>query len=82
MLHLLNETTGFVQFDSSPKDAIMLQMHNFTDHQMRLYTNHLNRPVPPGEIHDINMTWLSYWREYSDRVSVPVMHALAEFDGL
>ena len=28
------------------------------------------------------MTCLDYWREYSDRVSVPVMHALAEFDGL
>ena len=84
MLHLLNETTGFVQFDASPKDAIMLQipMHNFTDYEMRRHTKRLDRPVPPGELHDINMTWLSYWREYSNHVSVPVMHALAEFDGL
>ena len=49
---------------------------------MRRHTERLNWPVPTGELHDINMTWLRYWREYSDRVSVPVMHALAEFDGL
>ena len=84
MLHLLSETTGFVQFDASPKDAIMLQipLRQVADYEMRRHTKRLNQSVPPGELHDINMTWLSYWREYSDRVSVPVMHALAEFDGL
>ncbi|KAJ5759495.1 hypothetical protein N7520_006651 [Penicillium odoratum] len=84
MLHLLAETAGSVQFDASPKDAIMLQipMHNLTDYEMRRHTSRLNRPVPPGELHDINMTWLSYWHKYAGHVSVPVMHALAEFDGL
>ncbi|KAJ5371924.1 hypothetical protein N7517_003930 [Penicillium concentricum] len=84
MLHLLNETTGVVQFDETPKDAIMLQipMNQFTDPQMCRHTKRLNWPLPPGELHDINMTWLDYWRKYSDRVTVPVMHALAEFDGL
>ncbi|KAJ5971266.1 uncharacterized protein N7479_001184 [Penicillium vulpinum] len=84
MLHLLKETTGVVQFDDSPKDAIMLQipMNQFTDEKMCRHTKRLNWPVPPGELHDINMTWLDYWHEYSDRVTVPVMHVLAEFDGL
>ncbi|KAJ5756890.1 uncharacterized protein N7511_007072 [Penicillium nucicola] len=84
MLHLLAETTGSVQFDASPKDAIMLQipMHNLTDYEMSRHTARLNRPVPPGELHDINMTWLSYWHKYAGAVSVPVMYALAEFDGL
>ncbi|KAJ5153901.1 uncharacterized protein N7500_009340 [Penicillium coprophilum] len=84
MLHLLKETTGVVQFDETPKDAIMLQipMNNFTDLKMCGHTKRLNWPVPPGELHDINMTWLDYWRKYSDRVTVPVMHVLAEHDGL
>jgi pimeloyl-ACP methyl ester carboxylesterase len=84
MLNLLNETTGLVHFDVKPKDAIMLQipMRNVTDYAMSHHTEHLNQPVPSGELQDINMTWLTYWREYSNRVSVPVMHALAEFDGL
>lgn len=84
MLHLLEETTGYVQFETTPKDAIMLQipMQNLTDPKMCRHTNRLNHPVPPGELHDINTSWLSYWRNYSDHVAVPVMHGLSEFDGL
>lgn len=84
MLHLLEETTGSIQFEITPKDAIMLQvpMQNLTDQKMCRHTNHLNRPVPPGELHDINTSWLGYWRTYSDRITVPVMHGISEFDGL
>jgi pimeloyl-ACP methyl ester carboxylesterase len=84
MLHVLDETTGLISFEATPKDAIMLQipMQNLTDREMCRHTDRLNHPVPPGELHDINQTWLGYWRKYSDRVAVPVMHGLSEFDGL
>ncbi|KAJ5376157.1 hypothetical protein N7509_013043 [Penicillium cosmopolitanum] len=84
MLHLLEETTGSVQFETTPKDAIMLQvpMQNLTDQKLCRHTKRLNHPVPPGELHDINTSWLGYWHNYSHRVAVPVMHGLSEFDGL
>lgn len=84
MLHLSLEDTGCVQFDAISKDAIMLQipMQNVTDYEMQRHTDRLNQPVPLGELQDINTTWLSYWHKYAGSVSVPVMYALAEFDGL
>jgi hypothetical protein len=40
MLHVLDETTGLIRFETTPKDAIMLQilMQNLTDHEMVFLT--------------------------------------------
>ncbi|KAE8378984.1 Alpha/Beta hydrolase protein [Aspergillus bertholletiae] len=84
MIHLLNETSDLVHFDIAAKDAIMFQWPHqaLIDENMCRYTERLNQPVPAGELHDINMNWLNYWRQYSEKVKVPLMYGLSEFDGL
>ncbi|KAJ6024473.1 Alpha/Beta hydrolase protein [Penicillium herquei] len=84
MLHLLEERVDFIQFEPTPKDAIMLQLPhmNLAPLEMRQFTEQLNRPVPQGELRDINTTWLTYWKKYSTNVKVPLLYGLGEFDGL
>ncbi|KAL2836402.1 Alpha/Beta hydrolase protein, partial [Aspergillus pseudoustus] len=84
MLHLLNEPADLIQFEATPKDAIMLQLPhmNLARQEMRTFTERLNRPVPRGELQEINTAWLEYWREYTANVRVPLLHALGEYDGL
>ncbi|KAE8415248.1 Alpha/Beta hydrolase protein [Aspergillus pseudocaelatus] len=84
MLHLLDEPAEFVQFEATPKDAIMLQLPhmNLAPLEMRQFTEQLNQPVPQGELRDINTTWLGYWKDYSSNVKVPLLYGLGEFDGL
>lgn len=84
MMHLLSETSDVVDFDIAAKDAIMFQypQQALIDEDICRYTEQLNKPVPAGELQDINMTWLSYWRQYSEKVRVPLMYGLSEFDGL
>ncbi|GKZ51875.1 hypothetical protein AbraIFM66951_007893 [Aspergillus brasiliensis] len=84
MLHLLDEAAERIQFDVTPKDAIMLQLPhmNLAPLKMCHFTEELNQPVPQGELRDINATWLSYWKDYSTKVKVPLLYGLGEFDGL
>ncbi|KAF9894163.1 hypothetical protein FE257_009136 [Aspergillus nanangensis] len=84
MIHLLNESSDLVDFDLAAKDAIMFQWPHqcLIDPKICEYTGQLNKPVPSGELDDINRNWLGYWRQYSDNVRVPLMYGLSEFDGL
>ncbi|KAF9887166.1 hypothetical protein FE257_010420 [Aspergillus nanangensis] len=84
MVHLMSEPSEFIHFDSDVKDALMLQLphRKLAGLDMREHTERLNKPVPRGELHDINTTWLGYWKEYSSQIGVPLLHGLAEFDGL
>lgn len=84
MINLLDEGAELIQFEAEPKDAIMLQhpRMNLAPPEMRQFTEPLNQPVPHGELHDINITWLDYWKEYSTKVKVPLLYGLGEFDSL
>ncbi|BCS23678.1 alpha/beta hydrolase [Aspergillus puulaauensis] len=84
MVHLLHEATEVIHFEPAPKDAIMLQLPqmNLAPIRMCRFTEQLNRPVPCGELRDINLTWLNYWTQYSSKVKVPLLYGLGEFDGL
>jgi hypothetical protein len=42
----------------------------------------LNKPVPVGEIMEINTTWLRDWHRYSHQVKVPLKYGISEFDEL
>jgi len=85
MLQLLSQATDeSIRFELAPKDAIMLNLPHMdiAPHEMSRFTESLNRPVPYDEILDINTTWLTYWKEYSSKVSVPLLYGLAEYDAL
>lgn len=84
VLRLLDEPAECVQFEITPKDAMMLQLPhmNLAPVEMRQFSEQLNQPVPKGEIWDINTTWLGYWKDYSTNVKVPLLYGLGEFDGL
>jgi pimeloyl-ACP methyl ester carboxylesterase len=84
MLHLLSEPASLMHFEATPKDAIMLQLPhmNLAPLEICEFTERLNRPVPRAELQEINTTWLDYWKEYSTKVTVPVLHGLGGFDGL
>ena len=84
MLQLLNDTTESIHFDPPTKDAIMLRfpVQNVVEPEICKNTEKLNKPVPREELYDINMNWLSHWRQYSDKVAVPLMYGLSEFDAL
>ena len=84
MLQLLSGKTESIHFDPPTKDAIMLQwpIQNVVEPGMCKHTEKLNKPVPPQELYDINVNWLGYWRRYSDKVAVPLMYGLSEFDAL
>ncbi|EWY89742.1 hypothetical protein FOYG_07410 [Fusarium oxysporum NRRL 32931] len=84
MIQLLADSNSLIHFDTQAKDAIMLQwpLKHVVGSEMCQHTERLNKPIPREELRDINMTWLSRWRQYTDRVTVPVMHGLGEYDGL
>ncbi|KAL5589271.1 hypothetical protein FOVSG1_011138 [Fusarium oxysporum f. sp. vasinfectum] len=84
MIKLVADSDGLVHFNTQAKDAIMLQwpLRNLVASDMYKHTERLNKPIPRDELRDINTTWLSYWRKYAHRVAVPIMHGLAEYDGL
>ncbi|OJK03575.1 hypothetical protein ASPACDRAFT_111440 [Aspergillus aculeatus ATCC 16872] len=84
MIHLLSGDDDLIYFEAVAKDAIMLQLPHMklAPPEMRQFTEQLNEPVPSGELRDINTTWLNYWKQYSMKVTVPLLHGLSEFDGL
>lgn len=84
MIQLLANDETFVNFDARSKDAIMLQWppKNLVGPEICQHTAKLNKPVPRGELYDINTTWLNRWEKHAGAVTVPVMHALGEYDGL
>ncbi|KAJ5101126.1 hypothetical protein N7456_007178 [Penicillium angulare] len=74
----------FMKFDPAIKDMSMLQLPHkkLADPEITEFTAALNRPTPIGEFMDINYTWLSYWKEYSGVIDVPLLYGISEFDEL
>lgn len=73
----------FLSFDAAQKEAMMRpQGRDLADPTAAQSFARLNRPVPVGELLDINTTWPLYWHRYSHAVKVPLMYGLSEFDGL
>lgn len=81
---LLSSKPKTVLFPPAMKDALMLQLpsRDVTDPAMTSLTERLNRPMPAEEFHDINLTWLEYWQQYSGEVKIPLLYGLSEFDEL
>ena len=84
ILQLLSAKPEHLNFDPSGKDTLMLCLpnKNLTNFGVADLTARLNKPLPYGEVYDINVSWLQYWRKYAGMVKVPVMHCIGEFDGL
>ncbi|KAJ5595559.1 uncharacterized protein N7459_001767 [Penicillium hispanicum] len=75
--------TQSLTFDPALKDAMTRpQGRHLADPAVTKSCARLNRPVPVGELMDINTTWSLYWHRYSKAVQVPLMYGLSEFDGL
>ncbi|KAJ5263233.1 hypothetical protein N7478_010838 [Penicillium angulare] len=74
----------FMTFDPAIKDVSMLQLPHkqLADPAITEFTANLNRPTPIGEFIDINNTWLSYWKKYSQVIDVPLLYGISEFDEL
>ncbi|KAK5465532.1 hypothetical protein LTS15_002095 [Exophiala xenobiotica] len=84
VMGLLISKPDMVNFDPGLKDALMLALpqKNLTNPGMAEHTARLNKPLPFGEVHDINVPWLGYWHRYATAIEVPVMYSIGEVDSL
>ena len=84
ILGILSSKPDTVNLDPGLKDALMLQLpvKNLTNPSMQDHTARLNKPIPFGEIYDINVTWLNHWHKYTKAIRIPLMYAISEVDGL
>ncbi|KAJ6041162.1 hypothetical protein N7444_010067 [Penicillium canescens] len=71
-------------FDPVMKDQMMLKIPNMSlaDPEVTKHSASLNKPVPVGEIMEINTTWLRDWHRHSHQVKVPLKYGVSDFDEL
>lgn len=74
----------FTSFDPAIKDLSMLQLPHkgLADPAVTRFSARFNRPTPSRELMDTTNTWLSYWKEYSHVINVPLLYGISEFDEL
>ena len=84
MIHLIEVYPDSINLDCAMKDVMMLNFpaQSLVDPEMCLYTTQLNNPLPSDELHDINITWVTYMHKYMEQIKVPVMYGIGEFDAL
>ena len=71
-----------LRFPSAQKDAMMLGPSHLYDPAILAQTERLQHEILLEELHDINVLWPEYWREYAARVEVAVLYTLGEYDSL
>jgi pimeloyl-ACP methyl ester carboxylesterase len=84
MIDLIEVYPDSIILDCAMKDVMMLNFpaQRLVDPEMCLNTVQLNNPLPSDELHDINVTWITYMHEYMEQIKVPVMYGIGEFDAL
>jgi pimeloyl-ACP methyl ester carboxylesterase len=71
-----------IRFPNDQKDMLMLGPAKLYDPTILEQTERLQHEATVEELHDINMLWRSYWRQYAAEVVVSVLYTLGEYDEL
>ena len=71
-----------IRFPNDQKNILMLGPAKLYDPSILKQTERLQHEVTIEELHDINLLWRSYWRQYAAEVVVSVLYTLGEYDEL
>jgi pimeloyl-ACP methyl ester carboxylesterase len=89
ILHMIKTMSinGRISFPIEHKDEPMLggtleERQACASPEILSLTTQLDHSMSHGEAEDGNMFWFGYWLDYARDVSVPIMYAMGEHDGL
>ena len=71
-----------IRFPNDQKNMLMLGPTKLYDPTILEQTERLQHEITIEELHDINILWRSYWRQYAAEVVVSVLYTLGEYDEL